>query len=318
MIPSEHEIVIRYLAKNLPKNQEFADFFCERIKEWIIRSVTVRDASKPTPAEEKRIKVIVDLLEQDCIKKDPALASFFAEYEKFPKKIPITDLQGILNEHINEILQSIYRGMLESNYFMQRERLQFLQECYEILERAKNPPITNPPTPPGPGFYNALKINLPFIQKALLCEYLNFMLQRRIFDNSQIVFIPHHGTHTEYSQRFLGFFSGMEFPKVYIVSSSPFDIHGLPKRSTLEMAPFQPIHPEHPFIYYEDFTDIGVNAALQLTTKPIYVTGAAPGGFYLLNVVQNSIDTKKGDVFMLDIYNRDYSATPATRWFNVL
>lgn len=317
MVPFEHEVVIGYLAKNLPKNQEFANFFCKIIKEWIISSI----------AKEERIKVIVKLLEQDCLKKDPELASFFAEYEKFPKKIPINNLQEILNKYMDKILRSIYRGMLESNYFMQRERLQFLQGCYEILERAKNPPVTNPPTPSGLGFYKTLKIDLLSIQKALLCEYLNFMLQRRIFDNSQIVFIPHHGTHTEYSQRFLGFFSGMEFPKVYIVSSSPFDIHGLPKRSTLEMAPLKPIHPEHPFIYYEDFTDIGDNAALQMTTKPIYVTGAAPGGYYFLSVVNNitassfsstssPLPANTASIFMFDSYNRGSGVSGG--WFNVL
>ncbi|GHU20857.1 hypothetical protein FACS189472_12910 [Alphaproteobacteria bacterium] len=130
-------------------------------------------------------------------------------------------------------------------------------------------------------------------------------LNMRLFENSQVIFIPHHGTNTKNSQRFLGFFSGLPKEKVFIVSSSPFEQHNLPKESTLEMAPKNPSHPPHPFIYGDDYYDLKGNAEMKITNKPIYVTGSAPNGFYCLKVSQ----TDK-NIYMLNFYDR--------KWFNVL
>lgn len=162
---------------------------------------------------------------------------------------------------------------------------------------------------------------LPYVRiaflKMYLSEYINAKLtehyydlmkrmvflnaKRSTFKNSQIVFLPHHGTNTKNSQNILGLFAGRDFRKpeeqrIFIVSSSPFGSDKLPKASTLEMAPFFPVHPVHKFIYCRDYSSF-VN--MIDTEKPIYLTGAAPAG-----VITVKIDSD-GASYILDLVPRE-------------
>ena len=133
-------------------------------------------------------------------------------------------------------------------------------------------------------------------KKEKLSQHLfNVLKIRHTFRSSDVVVLPHHGTNTEASQNFLGYFSPFagSYPKIYIVSSSPFGPHGLPKASTLEMAPRYPHVFEHPFLYCRDGLP---KSMIQFTTtkKPIFLTGAAPAGFQAVKI------TESGKMFILD------------------
>lgn len=98
----------------------------------------------------------------------------------------------------------------------------------------------------------------------------------------------------------MGYFSpfASSRSKIYLVSSSPFGPHGLPKASTLEMAPRHPRMFEHPFLYCRDGLPKNM---IQFTTtkKPIFLTGAAPAGFQAVKI------TKEGKLFILNPTNAE-------------
>lgn len=152
---------------------------------------------------------------------------------------------------------------------------------------------------------------LDFIKKVVFVDYANLLLKMRLFESSQLIVLPHHGTNTENSQRFLGYFSGISGKRTFVISSSPFGGDNLPKRSTLEMGPLTPIHPMHPFLYGRDDYKKGTNkrVSMKITMKPIYVTGAAPGGVYCFKISERFEDKS---IYMLNLYGQDSS------WFNVL
>jgi hypothetical protein len=147
------------------------------------------------------------------------------------------------------------------------------------------------------------------IQNKLTEELIRVSVMRDLFKNSQVIFVPHHGTNTKNSQNFLGFFSGRDEMHLFIVCSSPFGPNSLPKVSTLDMAPPFPMHPEHPFLYCRDHISYGNMAQLRMITKPIYATGSAPAGLHCL-----IIDEK--DVFLLDMFTRHDNND--CRWINAL
>ena len=143
----------------------------------------------------------------------------------------------------------------------------------------------------------------------LMRQLVHTLAIRKLFKDSQIIFIPHHGTQTKNSQNFLGLFAGMDAAHTFIVSSSPFGKDGLPKASTLEMAPVHPMHPLHYFMYRRDFMDEPGQAQLKLTSKPIYMTGAAPSG-----VITIMIDPKDGNSYLLDLMPESIIRPDKMQW----
>ena len=129
---------------------------------------------------------------------------------------------------------------------------------------------------------------------ALLGHFIRVSAIRKLFRDSQIIFLPHHGTNTQNSQNFLGLFAGLGTPHTFIVSSSPFGKDRLPKASTLEMAPQYPLHPLHYFVYNRDFLKNDWNQAVP-TNKPIYMTGAVPSGVLIIMIKPD------GAAFLLDL-----------------
>lgn len=118
-----------------------------------------------------------------------------------------------------------------------------------------------------------------------------------------VVFLPHHGSSTENSQRWMGFLSGSHV-KTWFVSSSPEVRHKLPSRSIIERCPRDVKHWPHAFSYAGEggtFEDIPL---FQFTEQPIYVTGAAPGGAYWLKI-SPTIPTGKGRIDLYDAYPKD-------------
>ena len=133
------------------------------------------------------------------------------------------------------------------------------------------------------------------------------MGNREKISSSYLIFLPHHGTNTENSQRWLGYFSNDKNPHCFVVCSSPFGKDKIPKRSTLELAPHSPVHPTHPFIYHQDNAE---EFGLRMTTRPIYLTGVAPGGVECFVFSKSESKIKK-----LDVYQRDDDKS--YRWIDV-
>jgi beta-lactamase superfamily II metal-dependent hydrolase len=140
---------------------------------------------------------------------------------------------------------------------------------------------------------------------------IHTIAMRDLFKDSQIIFLPHHGTNTKNSQNILGFFAGRIEPRAFVVSSSPFGNNQLPKASTLDMAPAMPKHLPHPFLYCRDFIPSVGAPQLKETTKPIYLTGAAPAG--VITMMIPNMDEKVG--FILDLIPRD---SALFRWIDIL
>ena len=133
---------------------------------------------------------------------------------------------------------------------------------------------------------------------------INIERARDAIKTSDIVVLPHHGTCTENSQRLLGYFCGRkEHKQLFIVSSDPKGRDGLPKASTIEMAPAEPKIFQHPFLYcrYENTPGKSKNdnpkkfqVQLKITKKPILVTEAAENDFQCVKI------TSKGTIKIWD------------------
>lgn len=155
-------------------------------------------------------------------------------------------------------------------------------------------------------FYEQLKKAVPVFKypetaddfaKTIYASHDFGMKNREKISSSYLIFLPHHGTNTENSQRWLGYFSNDRNPHCFVVCSSPFGPDAIPKRSTLELAPHSPIHPIHPFIYRQDNAE---GFGLRMTTRPIYLTGVATGGVECFVLSKDESRIKK-----LDVYRRD-------------
>ena len=114
--------------------------------------------------------------------------------------------------------------------------------------------------------------------KDIVASLVHILAIRKIFKASDVIYLPHHGSNTNCSQNFLGLFAGLNKKHLFIVSSSPFGKDQLPKASTFEMAPSAPEMFAHPFLYCRDYTNSRGKAQFVMTKKPIFLTGAAPGG----------------------------------------
>ncbi|MDR1982562.1 MAG: MBL fold metallo-hydrolase [Holosporaceae bacterium] len=170
----------------------------------------------------------------------------------------------------------------------------------DIIQKAYENPVFLPNTRAALFSILARKENTQKKYYSLLTNRLvRTLAMRGLFKDSQIVFLPHHGTNTNNSQSFLGLFAPIDKPHIFIVSSSPFGRDQLPKASTLEMAPPYPQHPPHWFLYSRDFLESRGQPQLKLTMKPIYLTGAAPVGV-ITTMIRND-----GKAFILDLIPRE-------------
>ncbi|MCR5224702.1 MAG: hypothetical protein K6C34_01335, partial [Alphaproteobacteria bacterium] len=143
-------------------------------------------------------------------------------------------------------------------------------------------------------------------KKSFFLDYIHSSLITDLFGQAQLIFLPHHGTNTENSQRYLGSLKNESKERTFVVNSSPFGPQHLPKKSTWELAPKVPVHPEHPFSFGHDNSE---TVSMKLTTKPIYVTGIAPCGMYCFRI---SDKFENDGIYMLNLFNEPYS------WFNVV
>lgn len=133
------------------------------------------------------------------------------------------------------------------------------------------------------------------------------MKNREKISSAYLVFLPHHGTNTANSQRWIGYFSNEGKKHCFVVSSSPFGTSAIPKRSTLELASRIPTHPMHPFLYRQDNDE---KCGFRMTTRPIYLTGVAPGGVECFVLSKGNPKIQK-----LDVYKRDDGKN--FRWFDI-
>ena len=134
-------------------------------------------------------------------------------------------------------------------------------------------------------------------QETLMHQLITIEQARNAIKTSDIVVLPHHGTCTENSQRLLGYFCGQkEHKQLFIVSSDPNGRDGLPKASTIEMAPAVPEIFHHPFLYcrYENTPGRSKNSnpqkfqvQLKITKKPILLTEAAENDFQCVKITAN-------------------------------
>ena len=197
---------------------------------------------------------------------------------------------------------------------------------HQVLELASichDCPVLNPTLTPGASpaacqraFYEQLKKAVPIFSypetaddfvKTIYASHDFGVENREKISSSYLIFLPHHGTNTENSQRWLGYFSNDKNPHCFVVCSSPFGKDKIPKRSTLELAPHFPVHPIHPFIYRQDNAG---GFGLRMTMRPIYLTGVAPGGVECFVLSKDAPRIKK-----LDVYRRDDRENQ--RWIDI-
>lgn len=211
---------------------------------------------------------------------------------KFSKSEIIEKLEKQLKENCYDLSLAILRIFLDVICLNIREDAAFLPKTRSFilteLFRLENDSAK---------YYNDLTIQL-----------VRTLTMRKLFRDSQIIFLPHHGTHTKNSQSFLGLFAGSTTPHVFVVSSSPFGRDQLPKASTYDMTPPYPIHPLHYFMYSRDYLDMPGHVQLKLTNKPIYMTGAAPGGVFILMICNDS------NSYILDLICNDMIRPDSNLW----
>lgn len=134
-------------------------------------------------------------------------------------------------------------------------------------------------------------------QKAITEEWQRYQESKTLLQTSSLCFLPHHGTRTEFSQRWIGAL-GDHYPHCFVISSSPFGKDRLPKRSTIEFIPHNPVVSLHPVVYSRDSYSFSEKASIRTTTKPVYVTGIAPGGVECFLFSEDFPSTlKKLDIF---------------------
>lgn len=165
-------------------------------------------------------------------------------------------------------------------------------------------------------FYKQLKETVPiFRYPATADEFMGDfnafhevgMENREKISSAYLIFLPHHGTNTANSQRWIGYFSNDRKQHCFVVSSSPFGPDAIPKRSTLELAARIPTHLMHPFVYRQDNAK---KYGFRMTTRPIYLTGVAPGGVECFVLSKGNPKIQK-----LDVYKRDDGKN--FRWFDI-
>ena len=108
----------------------------------------------------------------------------------------------------------------------------------------------------------------------------DIIANRTLFNNIGCVFVPHHGSRTEDSGRFISYLEDQPIPPATFIISSEVSScqHNLPKRGAWESVSRRPIkHPAHFFTYHN-----GTSKKIKLTKKRVYITEAAPGGVYWL------------------------------------
>lgn len=98
------------------------------------------------------------------------------------------------------------------------------------------------------------------------------------------VFLPHHGTVTKGSQRWLTSLSGFSRSITWFVSSSPDGNDRIPERSIYEACPSLPKRNLHAISYRAGEKGSEGSLRYKFTEKPLYITGAAPGGVYWLRI----------------------------------
>ena len=125
--------------------------------------------------------------------------------------------------------------------------------------------------------------------------------------SSQLVVVPHHGTNTEHSQRWIGYFSNDGLDHIFLINSFPFEKNHLPKRSSVEFVPESPLQLPHAIIYSQDEANI---QSFRITKRPVYVTGAAPGGVECFCLLPENI-------LKLDVARHDRYDNERYRWFDV-
>ena len=126
---------------------------------------------------------------------------------------------------------------------------------------------------------------------------------KKIFLDSDLVFLPHHGTQTRGSQRILAYLANngeKKNSRYYVVSSSPYGSDELPKTSTLEMTPASPTVKEHVFYSCNDYytSDLLTHdkytkmynihsfvSQRTMTTKPIFETHAMSSGVLVCSIM---------------------------------
>lgn len=104
--------------------------------------------------------------------------------------------------------------------------------------------------------------------------------------DAKVVFLPHHGTDTEGSDRWVKYLSLFSGPNklTWFISSSPEGLDSLPKCSIIKKFPFaNDSNKPHDFSCKSD----GDGIMSQSTRAPRYITGAAPGGVYWLRIPNN-------------------------------
>lgn len=130
---------------------------------------------------------------------------------------------------------------------------------------------------------------------------------RQELKEADLIFLPHHGTNTANSQRWLGYFANDRRTHCFVISSSPFGTDKTPKRSTIELAPELPRHPSHLVIYSQDMNNI---QSFRMTNRPIYITDSASGGVECFAI------THEKTILKLDVYKREDNEL--YRWFDIL
>ena len=147
-------------------------------------------------------------------------------------------------------------------------------------------------------------------QKAITKEWQKYQESKTLLQTCSLCFLPHHGTRTEFSQRWIGAI-GDHYPHCFVISSSPFGKDRLPKRSTIEFIPHNPVVDLHPVVYSRDSYLSSEKASIRTTTKPVYVTGIAPGGVECFLFSEDSPFALK----KLDIFRRDDGKN--FRWIDI-
>lgn len=162
--------------------------------------------------------------------------------------------------------------------------------------------------------YNKLKDHFDFLPPTVLTSAdlissfkKNQILRILLRDSSiKLIFLPHHGTNTENSQRWQGLFS-QSTDKIFVISSAPSVKNHFPKASTLEMIPNEPKQEIHPFLYASDNNFDYLH--FRMTDKPVYLTGAEPQGVCAFAL------SKDHYLYKLDMCRRSFSDLENTSYW---
>lgn len=112
-------------------------------------------------------------------------------------------------------------------------------------------------------------------------QYKNYVSQLLAFENSNVIFEPHHGSMTEGTFDFYDYLSAQNLKQIFLICSYPMPKDYLPKEECITKHKTTNLSTKlHPVTYATNDSILTIS----MTTNPVYTTGCAGDSVYVLKI----------------------------------